>query len=69
MVWVVDPDIRRVEVYVPDEAPQTLSVDDVLKGGNLLPGFLLPVREIFPDEPQKLQGDTSAGSSGDTSST
>lgn len=69
VLWVVDPNIRRVEVYVPGEAPLTLGVDGVVSGGNVLPGFSLPVSEIFPDEPQKLQGDSSAGSDAGTVST
>jgi Uma2 family endonuclease len=48
-VWVVDPDRRQVEVYAPDHAPITLTINDTLDGGDVLPGFTLPVKDIFPD--------------------
>lgn len=49
MVWLVFPDERRVEVYVLDEDVQEFGIDDMLDGGDVLPGFSLPVRDIFPD--------------------
>lgn len=50
MVWVVNPDKKQVEVYAPDAAPKTVGIDDVLDGGGVLPGFTLPVKDIFPEE-------------------
>jgi Uma2 family endonuclease len=47
VVWVVDPDAQTVEVYGPGMIPQTLTTDDTLTGGDLLPGFSLPVRDVF----------------------
>lgn len=47
VVWLVFPEEQRVEVYLLDEDVQTVGVDGVLDGGDLLPGFTLPVREIF----------------------
>jgi Uma2 family endonuclease len=49
IVWVVDPVKKLVEVYVPDESPQTLAVNDILDGGSVLPGFEIPVNDIFPE--------------------
>jgi Uma2 family endonuclease len=46
-VWIIDPDKKRVEVYAPDKSPRTLSVSDVLDGGDVLPGFSLTVKDIF----------------------
>jgi Uma2 family endonuclease len=46
-VWLVDPDAKTVEVYAPDAAPRTLGVAHTLDGGDMLPGFTLPVKEIF----------------------
>lgn len=48
VVWVADPDARSVEVFVPNEAPRTFGMEDTLNGG-VLPGFTLPVKDIFPD--------------------
>ena len=49
-LWVVDPEEKQVEVYIPGQAPQTAGVDDTLDGGALLPGFTLRVRDIFAEE-------------------
>ena len=47
VVWLVFPDEQVAEVYVLDEDVQTIGIDGVLDGGDLLPGFTLAVREIF----------------------
>jgi len=47
-VWVVDPDSRTVRVYRSDGEVVWLAAADTLSGGHLLPGFALPVAEIFP---------------------
>jgi Uma2 family endonuclease len=48
LVWVVDPAARTVTVYVPgDEDERVLRDDDTLDGGDLLPGFSVPVAEIM----------------------
>jgi Uma2 family endonuclease len=48
IVWVVYPDTREVDVHVPGKAPQTLTEADILSGGDVLPDFELPVKDIFP---------------------
>ena len=50
VVWVVDPDKKQVEVYLPDRIPNTVTLDDTLEGGDILPAFTLPVKDIFPEE-------------------
>jgi len=49
VVWVVDPVKKLVECYAPDASPLTLGLDDTLQGGSVLPGFQMPVKDIFPD--------------------
>jgi Uma2 family endonuclease len=46
-VWVADPEARRITVHRPDEGPRDLGPDDTLDGGDLLPGFDVPVAELF----------------------
>jgi Uma2 family endonuclease len=46
-VWVVDPRRRTVTVHRPEREPETVSRDEVLDGGTVLPGFRLPVVHIF----------------------
>jgi Uma2 family endonuclease len=46
MVWLVFPDKKLVEVYTADD--QMILVEgDTLTGGDVLPGFELPVSSIF----------------------
>ncbi len=47
-VWLVLPEERAVEVYVPGQPVQQLGAKDTLRGGELLPDFDLPVEDIFP---------------------
>lgn len=47
LVWLVFPEIREVEVYVPDADVATLTDEDTLDGGDVLPGFTLKLAEIF----------------------
>jgi len=48
-VWVFDPDKKHVEIYSPHHSPRVIGLDETLDGGNILPGFTLPVRDIFPE--------------------
>jgi len=36
-----------VEVYTPGQA-NIVGLDGILDGGDVLPGFALPVKDIFP---------------------
>lgn len=47
VLWVIYPETQEVEVYTPHQPTQRLTVDDTLDGGEVLPGFRLPVKEIF----------------------
>ena len=47
VVWVVNPRRKSVTVHTPNNNPVVLKLDDTLTGDPVLPGFALPVREIF----------------------
>ena len=47
-VWIVDPEDRTVSVYAAGGLPRFLEGDHVLDGGDLLPGFALPLARLFP---------------------
>jgi Uma2 family endonuclease len=47
LVWWVFPEDRSVEVYRRGELVAALHEGDVLDGEDVLPGFTLPVSEIF----------------------
>ena len=46
-VWVVDPERETVTVHGPDRTPRTLGLGDVLDGEEVLPGFTVPVADLF----------------------
>jgi Uma2 family endonuclease len=48
LLWVVYPETKTVEVYTPGQPVKLLSVDDTLDGGDVLLGFTLAVKEVFP---------------------
>jgi Uma2 family endonuclease len=47
IVWVIYPDKRQVYVYTSPKAVQILTQEDVLDGGEILPGFKLAVSEAL----------------------
>lgn len=48
LIWYVYPERKEVEVYKHGQPKQVVGVDGILDGGDVLPGFTLPVRDIFP---------------------
>lgn len=49
IVWVVYSSVRLILVYEPGEVAKRLSIDSTLDGGEVLPGFTLPLRELFAE--------------------
>ena len=52
LVWAIYPDQQTVEVYQADQGyaagpVETLGVGDELSGGDVIPGFRLPVKDLF----------------------
>ncbi len=47
LVWAAYPNTRSVDVHRADGSIVTLSEDDTLDGGEVLPGFSILVRDIF----------------------
>ncbi len=47
LVWYVDPKSRTVRVYTSPKDLTTLGEDQVLDGGEVLPGFTLSLRDLF----------------------
>jgi Uma2 family endonuclease len=46
---LLDPQQRTITVYAPDAEPVTLTAADTLEGGDVLPGFALPLDRLFPE--------------------
>lgn len=47
LLWVVYPEDRTIEVYRPGKPVEVVDEDGTLSGEGVLPGFTLPVRDIF----------------------
>lgn len=59
-VWIVDPEARTVTTHTAGGLPRFLEGDDVLDGGDLLPGFTVPLAKIFPAVPPPPEPTTAA---------
>jgi len=51
-VWVVYPEQAEVYIYSTPQQVQVVGIGQELDGGDLLPGFRLPVAVLFEDEPE-----------------
>lgn len=55
VVWIVDPEDQVIEVHTPGKASQEIDEEGILTAEDILPGFKLPVKNIFrnlkKDEP------------------
>ncbi len=47
LVWVVDPATESAAVYTRGKKPKRVGPGDVLEGGKVLPGFRLPLSDLF----------------------
>lgn len=50
LVWVVYPARRTVVVHAPGGTTRMVREPDALDGGDVLPGFSLPITEVFRDD-------------------
>jgi Uma2 family endonuclease len=56
LVWMIDPRKRSVAVYTAPDAPAAiLNESQSLDGGNVLPGFTLPLAELFARLPSTTE--------------
>lgn len=67
LVWNIDPKAQAVTVHQAGREPQIVGIDDVLGGADVLPGFTLPVRNLFREtgssylQPEPPAPDPTAG--------
>jgi Uma2 family endonuclease len=47
LVWFIDPDTRTATVYTSPETARKLTENDALDGGDVVPGFRLPLKQLF----------------------
>jgi Uma2 family endonuclease len=48
-VWVFFPDQKEVSVYENGQPPKKFGANDTLDGGKILPGFKLPLKNIYKE--------------------
>jgi Uma2 family endonuclease len=51
-VWVVYPEQKNIYIYASPTKIQVLQLGDELDGGDLLPGFKLPLSALFEADPE-----------------
>jgi len=49
LLWCVEPETRTVEVFTAVEQSTVLDASQTLDGGVVLPGFTLPLQELFAE--------------------
>ncbi len=47
LYWEVYVDDERIDVYTPGQPVRSLGMDDTLDGGDVLPGFTLPIKDVL----------------------
>jgi Uma2 family endonuclease len=52
LVWLVDAKTRTVRVHTSPDESAVLTESDVLGGGDVLPGFSLPLKQLFARVPR-----------------
>ena len=55
IIWVVNPETREIEVYKPGHKVKILTENDTLDGDEVLPGFTLAVKDVFPKEEESAE--------------
>jgi Uma2 family endonuclease len=58
LVWVCDPAREAVTVHQPGQPPRVLGAADVLTGEDVLPGFRLPLAELWATVAAEYAEDT-----------
>lgn len=49
LLWMVDPDRRIVSVYSEPESPRIVDSSQILDGGDVLPGLVIRVADLFAE--------------------
>jgi Uma2 family endonuclease len=47
LIWLIDPDNETVTIIAAGQPTRVVKPGDTLDGGDVLPGFTVPVAEIF----------------------
>ena len=55
LVWMIDPKTRTATVYHSPDDGHALNESSVLDGENVLPGFTIPLFELFAELDRKAE--------------
>lgn len=47
LVWYIEPDLQSVRVFTAADSCEEIRADGTLRGGDVLPGFELPLTRLF----------------------
>jgi Uma2 family endonuclease len=47
LAWVIDPRKKAAEIYTAPTKKKEIGLDGTLQGGTILPGFRLPLKDLF----------------------
>jgi Uma2 family endonuclease len=51
-LWIIYPEQETIHIYSSPKQIQVLQLGDELDGGDLIPGFRLPLAALFEDDPE-----------------
>jgi Uma2 family endonuclease len=49
LAWFIEPTSQSITVYESRQRSKSLTIQDTLDGGNVLPGFQLPIKQLFDE--------------------
>jgi Uma2 family endonuclease len=55
VMWLIDPDTSTAEIWRPGDEPVLVGLSDVLDASPALPGFTLPLADVFGSLVRKLR--------------
>src|SRR5262249_53465558 len=64
LVWVIDPAKRQGKIYTAPDEFHLVTEHEAMDGGDVLPGFRLPLSELFallPEPPQRRKAKRANG--------
>jgi Uma2 family endonuclease len=50
LYWEMYPESESIDIYSPGQPMYTVEIDGTLEVGDLIPGFTIPVKEIFAED-------------------
>lgn len=55
LVWFIDPQARTGSIYTAPDQARTIGENESLEGGEVLPGYTLPLSQVFAHLPARTE--------------